>query len=145
MKKIFHIQPGNVLKGLIIGIFTMVLTLIILEQSEPQRHSRQSSLIGPAMGPDQMRKALVMYFTDHEEIMIGDRSSVSLQTLEDEGYLPAGITKELGPVQWHLFKDILETSDTAFDGTVWVQADLPSGEQLVLLSDGSVQYGKNFH
>jgi hypothetical protein len=96
----------------------------------------------PQQTPDlhSLQMALSSYFQDHEENDMVHQNGVTLQTLEDEGYLQHDSSIRLLPARWRLFPQILEASVSMPD-PVLVEARLPSGEHLILLADGSVQSG----
>jgi hypothetical protein len=140
MKRFFDIRPGEITKAFVACCVTGILTLMIWEPSRTGHEAM--SIQFPQQTPDlqSLQLALSSYFQDHEENDMVHQNGVTLQTLDDEGYLQHGSSIRLLPARWRLFPQILEASVSTPE-SVLVEARLPSGEHLVLLADGSVQSG----
>ena len=140
MKHFFDIRPGEITKGIVACCVTGILILMIWEHS--RTGDEAMSIQFPQQTPDlqSLQSALSSYFQDHEENDMVHQNGVTLQTLDDEGYLQHDSSIRLLPARWRLFPQILEASVSTPE-SVLVEARLPSGEHLVLLADGSVQSG----
>lgn len=132
----FH--KTEVVKGLVVGLVTMLMSLFIWELSLSHNNVKRMFQMRHPLEPEQIKYALKRYFQDHADNAWAGNAGVSLQTLEDEGYLSPHTLIDVHPVQMQFHKSILAPSETP-SGQVCVEARLPSGERLVVLDDGSEQ------
>lgn len=144
MKAHFSIHKTECFKGLILGLMTMLMTVVIREMSMPQSHVKLTSLMRHPLDTEQLKSALTRYFLDHSDTTRVVDVGVSLQTLEDEGYLTSGASVDAYPVPMRFHQSILSPTKQP-SGEIWVEAFLPSGECLVVLDDGSVQDVKHLN
>ena len=138
MKAGFSIRKSECLKGILVGMVAMLMTLAVWESSTTGNRAAPIPFRQQVTDFAGLHSAVSMYFNEHEGNGLVYRYGVTLETLENEGYLRADTSSRLLPASWRFFPEIVSKSDSS-PSSVLVEAQLPSGQHLVLLADGSVQ------
>ena len=138
MKTGFSIRKSECLKGILVGMVAVVMTLVVWESSTAGNRAAPTPFRQQVNDFAGLHSAVSSYFSDHEGNGLVYRYGVTIETLENEGYLRADTSERLLPAKWRLFPEIVGKSVSS-PASVLVEAQLPSGQHLVLLADGSVQ------
>ena len=138
MNDSYCIRRSEILKGVSIGFATMLLTLFIWENSIPSKEKKLHPHSRVPLDAASIRSALTRYFSDHSGNLSVTQDGVLLETLEGEGYMPRGSTDAVRPERWAFYQNALHATGQP-SGKVCLESQLPSGDRLVVLDDGSVQ------
>jgi hypothetical protein len=136
-----QLKAGNIFKGLLIGITSMLVTLILWENlTSPPSVSliNEISKNSPQIELNKLPDSVASYFQTHKS-MTGDKNdSVLLETLGDEGYVSKDLANKLLPMNLKFYNPITNRGKLNLKEKI-AEARLSTGHRFAVWHDGSVQ------